>query len=228
MHPILSCQKLSNEWSWDAEFKSECISLSTNKKTAFFFDNPYSISRGTAGVRGTQPVTADSGIYYYEVQAREPLYGTAVMFGYGTDQTRLHYDNFDYVNLIGKDATSWGLSHKGTIWHSNKSKTFCEAFFDRDIIVGVLLNTYERTIEYFLDGKYIGCAFRDIDLDNNRKVYPMIASTATDVELELVCSFKLIYSLQDMCCSAICKNFTDFDRLPLAKRLINYLKEYSI
>ena len=224
-HPILSARRILNEWSWDASCKSECISLSTNSKTAYFFDDPYSISRGTAGVRGTQPAT--SGIYYYEVKVTEPLYGTSVMFGYGTEETRLHYDNFDYVNLIGKDANSWGLSHKGTIWHNNKSQSYCEAFFDKETIVGVLLNTFEGTIEYFINGKCMGCAFRDLDL-TRAKVYPMISSTATDIELELTDSFKLVYTLQYLSCSVICKHFSNYDQLPLAKRLICYLKEFSL
>ena len=224
MHPIFSSQKLVDHWSWDSASKSECISLSSDGKTAYFFDNPYSISRGTAGVRGTHPVS--SGVYYYEVQVKEPLYGTAVMFGYGSDSVRLHYDNFEYVNLVGKDAQSWGLSHKGTVWHMNKSKSFCEAFFDKDTIVGCLLNTHSRTLEYFINGVYMGCAFKNLDLEN-KVLYPIISSTATDVELELLCSYKFIYTLQDLCCSTICKTFSQYDNLPLAKRLIKYLKEFS-
>jgi hypothetical protein len=48
-HPILSGIKLVNEWKWDSLSKSECVSLASDNKIAYFFDNPYTISRGTAG-----------------------------------------------------------------------------------------------------------------------------------------------------------------------------------
>lgn len=223
-HPITNGLKILNEWYWDNESKSECISLSSDHKTAYFFDNPFSISRGTAGCRGSQPVT--SGVYYFEILVKEPLYGTAVMIGYGTDEVQLHYENFDYVHLVGKDSNSWGLSHKGFMWHNGKSKHYCEPFFDKDVVIGVLLNTYTKTLEYFLDGEYLGVAFRDMNIEN-KKLYPMISSTATDVELELVNSFKIIYSLEDLCYQSVCRSFKDYDSLPIAKRQINHLKNFA-
>lgn len=171
------------------------------------------------------------------------------MVGYGTDEVPLHYDNFDYVNLVGKDSNSWGLSHKGTIWHNGVHRRYCEPFFDKDILVGVLLNTHDKTLHYFINGVYHGLAFRlllifvkksifrtttiynefsinsQVNLEN-KKLYPMLSSTATDVELELMGSYKLIYSLQDLCCQKVTKICKNFDSLPLAKRLIGYLKEF--
>jgi hypothetical protein len=55
----------------------------------------------------------------------------------------------------------------------------------------------------------------------------MISSTATDVELELLCSYKLVYSLEQLCCQSILKLYEDYDSLPLAKRLISYIKNYK-
>ncbi len=48
-HPVLSGVKIENKWSWDADSKSECVSLTADNRNAYFFDNPYTISRGTAG-----------------------------------------------------------------------------------------------------------------------------------------------------------------------------------
>jgi SPRY domain-containing SOCS box protein 3 len=160
-HPYLAGKKLKTSWTWDpsAGGRSECISLSEDKMTAYFYDNPYTISRGTAAVRGTESA-ARAGIHYFEVLIREPLYGTAVMIGYGTDEVKLHYDNFDYVNLVGgADAVSWGLSHKGLVWHDGKSRRYCEPFFDKETRVGVLLNTHDKTLHYFINGNYLGVAF---------------------------------------------------------------------
>ena len=48
-YPILSGIKVKLDWNWDEKSKSECVTLSPDLKRAFFFDNPYTISRGTAG-----------------------------------------------------------------------------------------------------------------------------------------------------------------------------------
>lgn len=84
------------------------------------------------------------------------------MVGYGTEDTKLHYDNFDYINLVGKDSNSWGLCHKGTLWHDGIAKKYCDAFFDKDSLIGVLLNLDDKTMHYFLNGYYLGVAFRSV------------------------------------------------------------------
>ena len=38
------------------------------------------------------------------------IFGTSMMFGIGTREARLHVDAF--VNMLGEDEHSWGLSHK--------------------------------------------------------------------------------------------------------------------
>ena len=87
------------------------------------------------------------------------------MIGFGTGETKLHYDNFDYINLVGKDSNSWGLCHKGTIWHNGVSKKFCDAFFDKDTTVGVFLNLHTKSMHYFLNGYYLGVAFTYASID---------------------------------------------------------------
>jgi hypothetical protein len=62
---------------------------------------------------------------------------------------------------------------------------------------------------------------------DNKDVYPIISSTATDVELELLCSYRLVYTLEQLCCQSILKLYEDYDSLPLAKRLISYIKDYK-
>jgi SPRY domain-containing SOCS box protein 3 len=112
------------------------------------------ISKGVRGDKGLE-----TGVYYFEVLIKEPLYGTAVMIGYGTEDTKLHYDNFDYINLVGSDTNSWGICHKGTLWHNGVSKKFCEPFFDKDNIVGVYLNLHDQSMHFFLNGVYLGLGF---------------------------------------------------------------------
>jgi len=50
-HPYLNGIEVKQELTWDPESKSECISLTDDNKCAYFFHDPYTISRGTAGIR---------------------------------------------------------------------------------------------------------------------------------------------------------------------------------
>jgi SPRY domain-containing SOCS box protein 3 len=109
------------------------------------------------GVRGNQELK--EGITYFEVLVKEPLYGTAVMIGVGTSDVHLHYSDFEYVNLVGKDENSWGLCHKGSIWHNNKSTSYCSPFFHKDTIVGVLYDSYKHKLHFFVNHVYMGVAF---------------------------------------------------------------------
>lgn len=109
-------------------------------------------------IRGDQPV--GEGIFYFEMKTNEPLYGTAVMLGFATTHTQLHFENFAYVNLIGIDSHSWGLCHKGLIWHNGKSHTYTNPIFDKNIHLGALINTYQQTIRFYLNGVDLGLAFR--------------------------------------------------------------------
>ena len=49
-----------------------------------------------------------------------------MMFGVGTKSARLHVDAF--VNMLGEDSRSWGLSHKGFLWHAGKQRAYTKAF----------------------------------------------------------------------------------------------------
>ena len=40
--------------------------------------------------------------------------------------SRLHVDAF--VNMLGEEETSWGLSHKGLLWHAGRHKTYIKPF----------------------------------------------------------------------------------------------------
>ena len=220
MHPLIfSCTRNPLNFTWNTNVEnSESLTLSSDSKTVYFFDNLE--SKGTAGIRTSKPI--ENGSYYFEILVKEPLFGTAVMFGFGTEDVCLHYKDYNYVHMIGLDENGWGLSHKGTIWNNGIKKPYCEPFFDKDTLIGVLL--HDKKLHYFINSVYKGVAFDNVN-PNNKKLYPMVSSTATDIELELVCVNQLNFSLQDLCCHKICNYFKDqIDDLALPRSLINYLK----
>jgi SPRY domain-containing SOCS box protein 3 len=208
---------VSDDWTWSSEFKSPEAILSSDKTSAYFHVDPLLESFGTAGVRGKKGFK--DGEHYWEVALLEPAYGTSVMIGVCTKQAQLHAGNYNYVNLIGKDATGWGLSYKGTFWHNGVSRQFCPPFFEASTVIGVHLNLYEGTLSFYINGQFQGVACQGLNL-LGEELYPMISSTATGTELQVGLRKCRYFSLQEKCYHALARSLqhrADVDILPLPK-----------
>lgn len=216
-----------DNWCWDRDNKSCDVQLSTNQLAAYFHIDPVDESQGTAGVRGTEGFS--EGEFYWEVIFTEPMFGTSVMVGIGTNMALLHLDNYQYVNMLGLDDHSWGLSYKGTIWEKGKYKKYCEPFYDKDTKIGILLNLYQGTLTFFKNGINLGVAFNDLH-KVGLALYPMSSSTTAETEVELGIRTSRKYRLQDKCLSTILRsvittNNETIDSLPLPTRIREELKE---
>ena len=111
-----ACQ---DNWTWNPKDKShEVVLHGPRSRIAHFHPN---WSNGTAGVRGTRVLRRDRR-HYWEVNVSQRIFGTSMMFGVGTGRCRLHVDAF--VNMLGEDGRSWGLSHKGYLWHAGTHKLY--------------------------------------------------------------------------------------------------------
>ena len=97
------------QWVWSSEDKSPSVYLCLNDKVACFYIDPVIESTGTAGVRGTKAFT--HGQHYWEVKLSS-VFGTSIMIGVGTKEALLQTADFEFVDLIGRDEQSWGLSYK--------------------------------------------------------------------------------------------------------------------
>ena len=64
--------------------------------------------------------------FYWEINVSQRIFGTSMMFGIGTKSARLHVDAF--VNMLGEDSRSWGLSHKGFLWNAGKQRPYTKPF----------------------------------------------------------------------------------------------------
>ncbi len=117
--PVPLANACEDNWSWNPEDRSHEVRLyGPRKRIAHFHPN---WSNGTAGVRGTRTLHR-SRRYYWEVCVSQRIFGTSMMFGVGTRDCRLHVDAF--VNMLGEDERSWGLSHKGFLWHAGKNRMY--------------------------------------------------------------------------------------------------------
>ncbi len=109
-------------------------------------------------MRGTKGFT--NGIHYFEVKLNKPLKGTSIMFGFSTEDTCLHYENYEYVNLIGYDNNSWGLNHNGDVCHNSKTTKFCQKFSEPETIIGILLDFYHNSLSFYKNGVELGVGFK--------------------------------------------------------------------
>lgn len=210
-------------WVWDGSDKSPDTLLSQDKKAAYFHVDPVKESTGTAGVRGTKGFTR--GEHYWEITFLEPPFGTSVMVGVATKKAILHTDNF--VNLIGLDGESWGLSHKGQLWHQGASRPYCRPLYEERVVIGVHLNLYDGTVHFYRNGVNLGLAFSGLNnLSAMTELFPVVSSTATSTELEVGVRIGRYQSLQLECLAIIARKLYsphDVDPLPLPAMLKSHL-----
>ena len=190
-----------DHWSWNNNDKSDEVKLHGSKDRVAHF-HPY-LSNLTAGVRGTRVL--NGGRYYWEINVKN-IFGTSIMFGIGTKKARLHVED-DFVNMLGEDKHSWGLSHKGRIWHAGRYKSYTEPFRNIPTLIGVYFDGLAGTLTYYKDGVSLGIAF--IDLQNvTEQLYPIVCSTAAKTEMSLGLLKQDFQNLQDRCRASILSQFT--------------------
>lgn len=211
-----------DQWTWNKRDKSPEVRLYGNKyQTAHFHPN---WSNGTAGVRGSQPL--NYGRHYWEINISQRIFGTSMMFGIGTKRARLHVDAF--VNLIGEDKHSWGLSHKGLLWHNGKWKQYTKPFRENEAAsIGVLFDWYEGTLSFFKDGENLGVAFTGLN-NVEETLYPIVCSTAAKTEMTLGIRRRGYHNLQDRCRVSILsrlKEENEIDNLPLPNTIKCFIKD---
>ncbi|XP_025109349.1 SPRY domain-containing SOCS box protein 3-like isoform X1 [Pomacea canaliculata] len=221
MAVILECtgqnDQMVDQWVWDGHCAPAAVKLSSNFEAAYFHTDPVNMSTGTVGVRGTKGF--EDGEHYWEIVFLEPPAGSSVMVGVGTSRAVLSSDYCQYVNLLGMDRESWGLSYKGITWHGGLSCQFCEPFFDRRTVIGCHLDMDRGTLSFSRNGQHLGLAFTGLPRE---PIYPIISSTATDTELELGLRTCRYLSLQGKCMSVVkkCLRSVDLvDQLPLPESI---------
>merc|ERR1719229_2216354 len=85
--------------------------------------------------------------------------------------------------------------------------------------IGVLLDRWKGTLEYYLNGEHLGIAFRGIPRD--AVIYPAISSTASRGGFKLVSAKSVRHSLAFECIKMACTSEQD-DRLNFLERLSCY------
>lgn len=213
-----------DHWTWSKSDKSHEVRLYGEfAHTAHFHPN---WSNGTAAVRGDKIL--NNGIFYWEIKVSQRVFGTSMMFGVGTANTRLHVDAF--VNLLGEDQWSVGLSHKGLAWYNGTWKQYTKPFRENEsTTIGLLFNGLKGTLTYYKDGESLGVAFEGLNrIEQN--LYPIISSTAAKTEMTLTNCRRCFTSLQDRCRHVILKRINSpksIQTLPIPYNTKEFLAEES-
>nr|XP_012222498.1 PREDICTED: SPRY domain-containing SOCS box protein 3-like isoform X2 [Linepithema humile] len=184
------------EWTWDEKGStSSRVKLRDNNSHVTF--NPV-YSTGTSVVKGEKPLEKERH-HFWEILMITQIYGTDVMVGVGTENVRLTNLNGHYYSLLGRDQESWGFSYQGYIMHDGK---ICKygTIFGQNSIIGIHLDTWSGTLQFFLNRKPLGIAFTRL---NNVMLYPLVSSTMAQCIMKLTCSYSIPVSLQTACLAVL-------------------------
>ncbi|XP_054733570.1 SPRY domain-containing SOCS box protein 3 [Anastrepha obliqua] len=182
------CQPSGVKWSWQPDEASDTLISGPD----IVFHPTY--SQGTGIVRSELPLKAGM-VHYWEMRVLTPLAGTDVMFGIGTDKVALHQFQYHFVSALGTNAESWGLSYCGKIQHNGVRKSYGQRF-SQGCIVGICLDRSHGTLEFYLNRRSLGVAYRNIPCSSRVKLYAMVCSTAARSSVRLINSTSQMDCLQ--------------------------------
>ncbi|XP_026488151.2 SPRY domain-containing SOCS box protein 3-like isoform X1 [Vanessa tameamea] len=168
------------EWRWSTpDSSSSWVVISEDRKQVTF--HPF-YSSGTAAAKGDTPLLHNYH-YYWEVKILTDTYGTDIMVGLGTNKVDTAESQFKFTSLLGRDEESYGLSYTGAVRHNamvaQESAGFC-----RGSIVGVRVDLWRGTLEFYLNRKPLGISF--YNLRRHQALYPMVCSTAAQSSMRLI------------------------------------------
>ncbi|XP_012692573.1 SPRY domain-containing SOCS box protein 3 isoform X2 [Clupea harengus] len=196
--PILDCvcgeEDQTCDWVWDDTCKSSSTYLScSNRKVSFHSE----YSCGTAAIRGTKELA--DGQHFWEIKMMSPVYGTDMMVGVGTSEVNLDQFRNSFSSLLGIDGDSWGLSYTGVLHHKGSKMRFSPRF-GQGSIIGVHLDSWLGTLTFYKNRRCIGVAAHQLQ---NRRLYPMVCSTAAKSSMKVIRSCSVPTSLQYLCCARL-------------------------
>ncbi|KAL5290704.1 SPSB3 family protein [Megaselia abdita] len=201
IHEIVTCKCGEDiisddlQWEWDSAGSESYV----NGKNITFHPT---YSSGTAVVRGKSALKKGM-IHYWEIRVLTQLSGTDQMFGVGTNEVNLTEFNYTYTSALGLNGNSWAFSYRGFKQHNGESSIYGNKI-NQGCIVGVLLDLSLGYIEFFINRRSLGIAYRNIPTD--KSLYPMVCSTASKSSIRLITSLSFEDSLIYRSYETIVKN----------------------
>ncbi|KAJ2938045.1 hypothetical protein O0L34_g14499 [Tuta absoluta] len=170
-----------SEWKWEPPNDStpSWVVVSEDQRLVTF--HPF-YSSGTAAIKGDTPLKHNYH-YYWEIKMLTDTYGTDIMVGLGTNKVNISEPQFQFRSLLGSDAESYGLSYTGAVRH-NATVTRDSAGFCRGTIIGVRVDMWRGTLEFYINRRPQGVSF--YNLRRHQSLFPMMCSTAAQSSMRLI------------------------------------------
>lgn len=77
------------------------------------------------------------------------------MVGVGTNKVDLNSTKHVFCSFLGLDQESFGFSYRGYIQHAGEKRSYGPCF-GQGSLVGIYLDTWRGTLEFFLNRKPLG------------------------------------------------------------------------
>lgn len=214
--PINSAYHKIN-WQWTSA--SESLLISKDSKSVCIHSDCQSCFE-TEAVRGDTPLKRKAFTYWEVSILNDNLNGTSIQIGLGNKNANTKA--FGYLNLLGSDSNSYGLSHDGRTWHGNQTNQFCSTWNESQVKIGCLFNGFTGKLSFFKNGAPLGVAFENIDMTND--LFPMVSSTAVQSAFRFECVYESFPSLMDMCRKAVLKNHIELSKEAVPMSVLNFLR----
>lgn len=150
------------------------------------------------------------------------LYGTDVMVGVGTKKAELRNSAHQFCSLLGSDKESWGFSYTGTLQHNGKMEIYGPPF-GKGSIIGIYLDMWKGTLEFFFNRRPLGVAFHSI---RDSVLYPMVCSTAAQSAMRVTLSISHPVSLKLLALQALGGDTQTLRQLVSVPGLRKYISNY--
>lgn len=179
-------------WQWTSN--SESLVFSNDSKSVCIHSDCQSCFE-TEAVHGNTPLKLNAFTYWEVSILNEHLNGTSIQIGLGNKTA--NKKAFGYLNLLGSDSNSYGLSHDGRTWHNNQSNQFCSSWNESQVKIGCLFDGFTGKLSFFRNGLPLGIAFENINMKND--LFPMVSSTVAQSAFRFECVYESFPSLMDLC-----------------------------
>lgn len=127
------------------------------------------------------------------------------MVGVGTDRVDTLAYKYSFVSALGLDDQSWGFSYRGIAQHDGLSRYYGQKF-GAGSILGIHLDLFRGTIEFYLNRTPLGVAFKGLPVDGSKTYYPMVCATSAKSSVKLLNSSSFPECLQYQAMRSISRN----------------------
>lgn len=183
----------------------------------------------TFAAMGDRPLRKNALTYWQVAVSSQTLRNaTSVMVGVGTKQAKKR--SIGYLNLIGADQHSWGLSNRGQLWHNNQiGADHCEPLGSGEqqqdqVVIGLLYDGRSGQLSFYVNGTR-AAAFEGVGQQQQQPLYPMISSTASNSRFEMGPVHESVPTLQDLCRDTITTSLSPsaWNQQALPQSIIDFL-----